>query len=146
MSVTIRSIEYPATWPIRHQAMWPDRPLDYVKLPADEMGHHYGLFFEEELIAVVSVFIQGTEAQFRKFATSPAFQGNGYGSQLLTYLLQSVAEQGVQRIWCNARVEKTGFYEKFDLQITDQCFSRGGRAYVVMEKYFEGEDGHQLLT
>ena len=38
-------------------------------LQDDEDGLHFGLFNKEKLVSVVSLFIDGEEAQFRKFAT-----------------------------------------------------------------------------
>ena len=77
--VEIRSIEAEDTLAIRHEVMWPDQPLDYVKLPDDEKGLHYGLFYEGELITVVSLFLDRESAQFRKLATLQHYQGKGYG-------------------------------------------------------------------
>ena len=83
MTIEIREIKAEDTWPMRHKVMWPDQPLDYVILPQDEEGLHYGLFKEDKLISVISLFINQEEAQFRKFATATEAQGKGYGSALL---------------------------------------------------------------
>ena len=132
MQITL--IPYPLTWEIRHKVMWPDRPLNYVKLPNDPEGIHYGLFVEKELISIVSVFINEREAQFRKFATLQKYQGSGYGSKLLSFTLSELQQKHVEKIWCNARVEKSAFYERFGLQLTDSTFTKGGIDYVIMEK------------
>lgn len=134
MSMKIEQIAPHQTWSIRHQVMWPDRELNYVKLPEDYDGVHFGLYEDDQLISVVSAFESGQEAQFRKFATSEVHQGKGYGSQLLNYLFEWLTEQGVTRIWCNARIEKCGFYERFGMVKTDETFQKGGKDYVVMEK------------
>lgn len=114
--------------------MWPDKPLDYVKLDNDEEGYHYGLFLGDRLVSVVSLFIEGDEGQFRKFATDLDEQGKGYGSELLHFLFNKTEEENVKRIWCNARKDKAGFYEKFGMQTTDNEFTKGGIDYVIMEK------------
>ncbi|ANF98683.1 GNAT family acetyltransferase [Paenibacillus bovis] len=116
--------------------MWPDRELDYIKLKDDEMGQHYGLFVSDQLVSVISLFIENNEAQFRKFATLAGQQGQGYGSQLLSYTIQQAKQAGVQRIYCNARTEKTGFYSKFGLLPTGDSFVRGGKSYVIMERVY----------
>lgn len=134
MSIRIEPIQAENTWPLRHEVMWPDRSIDYVKLEKDAQGIHLGLFKNDELIAVISAFIEGTEAQFRKFATKAQEQGKGYGSQLLTYLIKQLLAKNVTRIWCNARVDKSFFYKRFGLTETHHKFAKGGIDYVIMEK------------
>lgn len=130
----IRAISPQDTWPIRHQVMWPDRPLEYIKLAEDEQGLHFGLFVREKLVSVVSLFVKGDSAQFRKFATLESEQGKGYGSQLLRQVLQEAQNQGALWIWCNARVPKTRFYAKFGLQATKTTFTKGEIDYIVLQK------------
>lgn len=130
---TIRIIPYESTWPIRHEVMWPNQPFDFVKLPKDPEGEHYGLFVEEELISIVSVFKSGDEAQFRKFATVENQQGKGYGSNLLAYIVQQLETQDIRRIWCNARQDKASYYERFGLSKTEQTYQKGGIDFVIME-------------
>lgn len=129
-------------WQLRHEVMWPDRHPDAVKLADDETGRHFGLFAEAGLVSVVSLFTAGEEAQFRKFATRQTEQGKGYGSALLAHVLEEAAKAGAKRIFCNARTEKTGFYEKFGLLRTETAFVKDGKSYVVMEKFFaQGRSG-----
>lgn len=130
----IEQITYQLTWPIRHKVMWPDHPIDFVKLPEDKDGLHYGLFEGNKLVSIISAFVLGDEAQFRKFATVIEYQGKGYGSQLLGYLMAELESQQLARIWCNARVNKTNLYEKFGLVKTDQTYVKGGLDFVIMEK------------
>ena len=130
----IKEVSIDQILPIRQQVMWPDKPIDFVRVPEDENGIHFGLFVEENLISVVSVFIHGQEAQFRKFATVKQFQGKGYGSKLLQYIFDFLEEKNTSRIWCNARILKAGFYQKFGMTTTAATFEKEGMEYVVMEK------------
>lgn len=134
MNERIKSITYEETWSIRHAVMWPNKPLDYVKLENDLEGIHFGMELDGEIVSVISAFIEGDVAQFRKFATKHEFQGRGYGSKLLTFLVKDLEKKGVKRIWCNARKDKVHFYERFGLQLTNKVFNRGGVSYMVMEK------------
>ncbi|WP_268123538.1 GNAT family N-acetyltransferase [Roseivirga pacifica] len=130
----IKPIPHEETWQIRHNVMWPDKPFDYVKLPNDELGKHYGLFVGDKMVAIISLFIEGRSAQFRKFATIISEQGKGYGAKLLAHIMQEATHLNIDVVWCNARVDKTEFYKKFGLQPTDQTFRKGGIDYVIMEK------------
>lgn len=131
----IRKIDKEEVWKLRHEVMWPEREPDYIKLADDDQGVHYGLYQGEQLVSVLSLFINGTEAQFRKFATLELEQGQGYGTRLLKAVLEEAEQAGVRRIFCNARTYKAGFYKKFGMQATNQVFSKGGKDYVVMEKF-----------
>lgn len=131
----IRKINKEEVWKLRHEVMWPEREPDYIKLADDDQGVHYGLYQGEQLVSVLSLFINGTEAQFRKFATLELEQGQGYGTRLLKTVLEEAEQAGVRRIFCNARTYKAGFYKKFGMQATNQVFSKGGKDYVVMEKF-----------
>lgn len=130
----IREIQASDTWALRQQVMWPDRPISYVMLEDDPVGTHYGLYQDKLLISVISVFVRNGEAQFRKFATLASEQGKGYGTRLLSYLFEQLYGQQVHRIWCNARADKAEFYRHFGMVPTDQTFTKGGIAYVIMEK------------
>lgn len=134
MGVIVKEIEAADTWDLRHRVMWPEKSIDYVKLEEDRNGTHFGLFNDEKLVSVVSLFISGKEAQFRKFATDSIAQGNGYGTKLLQHVLLVAQQNKVETIWCNARVDKTSFYKRFGLVETDQKFNKGGIDYVMMQK------------
>lgn len=133
----IRIIPKEQAWQLRHEVMRPDKPFDDIKLEDDDEGIHFGLMEGERLISAVSLFIRGTEAQFRKFATLPSHQNKGYGSKLLRHLIEEAERAGAKRIYCNARKEKAAFYEKFGMMATDNVFTKSGRDYVVMERFFD---------
>ena len=132
----IKKISSEKTLDIRHKVMWPHKNIDFVRVPEDEFGIHYGLFQEGELLSIVSVFITGEEAQFRKFATLVEAQGKGYGSKLLSYVIEELKKQGIKKIWCNARVTKKEFYKKFGLKETGKIFTKEEVDYVIMELTF----------
>ncbi|MFD2036075.1 GNAT family N-acetyltransferase [Belliella marina] len=130
----IKEIATKEALPIRHKAMWPDKDIDFVKVPGDDEALHLGLFVNRKLISVVSVFQKEGGAQFRKFATLPEYQGKGYGSKLLVYMIGHVQKKNIQKIWCNARASKIDFYSGFGLSKTNITFKKSGLDYVVMEK------------
>nr|WP_309098743.1 GNAT family N-acetyltransferase [Fredinandcohnia onubensis] len=136
MATTITRINKEQAWEVRHKVMWPDKDFDYIKLEDDDVGIHFGLFKDNMLKSVVSLFIDNEEAQFRKFATLQKEQGQGYGSTLLDYVLNEAKNRDLKRIWCNARKNKADFYKKFGLQETNYSFVKGGKDYVIMEKHW----------
>jgi GNAT superfamily N-acetyltransferase len=134
--MTIREISAEDTWTIRHEVMWPDKPFDYVKLAEDAHGRHFGVYEHDRLVSVISLFIEGNEAQFRKFATQADMQGKGYGTTLLRHLVAEAGALPICRLWCNARTSKVAFYERAGFQKTGKGFNKEGMDYVVMERLF----------
>lgn len=130
----ISRISLDEVWKMRHEVMWPDQSIEYIQLPNDDQGIHLGLFVEDSLVSVISLFIDGDEAQFRKFCTQTYFQNRGYGSELLQYTMDYAKGRGAKAIFCNARVTKCSFYAKFGLIRTENRFVKGGKEYVVMRK------------
>jgi GNAT superfamily N-acetyltransferase len=133
----VREITAADTWSIRHQVMWPDKPIGYVQLAEDEQGRHFGVYEGDRLVSVISLFMDGQEAQFRKFATHTDEQGKGYGRALLRYLLDKAGDYGVRRLWCNARTSKAAFYERAGFHKTNSTFLKDGIDYVIMERLLD---------
>tara|TARA_R110000765_G_scaffold27719_2_gene67172 strand:+ start:2313 stop:2720 length:408 start_codon:yes stop_codon:yes gene_type:complete len=124
------------TLSIRHKVMWPNKPIDYVQLPNDAEGRHFGYFKNDELISVISLFVENNEAQFRKFATLKEYQGKGFGSELLNELMLISEKEQLSKIWCNARINKIDYYSKFGMIETNDQFIKGEIGYVIMERIF----------
>ncbi|MBD2714549.1 GNAT family N-acetyltransferase [Microvirga sp. STR05] len=122
------------TYLLRHEVLWPNMPLDYVKLENDAEGYHYGAFQDDQLVSVISLFIEGEEARFRKFATDPAYQRQGIGSALLRYVLAEARRLGARRLWCDARQDSAAFYARFGMQPEGEVFYKGLIAYVRMAR------------
>jgi len=131
--IQIEQIRHDLTWRIRHEAMYPDEPYDTIKLKDDPNGIHFGLFANDQLVTVISIFEEGSVYQFRKFATLPAAQGKGYGSRMLQHIIAYVSSMGATKLWCNARTSASPFYLKFGFSETDQRFSKLGLEFVIMQ-------------
>ncbi|EIW19880.1 GCN5-related N-acetyltransferase [Pelosinus fermentans DSM 17108] len=116
--------------------MWPEKDIEYIKLKDDELGKHFGLFVNHDLISVISLFEKNNVVQFRKFATLQELQGKGYGSVLLDYVLKEAEKQGATSFWCNARVNKIDFYKKFGFEEIEEAATKDGMKYVKMSKNF----------
>lgn len=131
--IQIEQIHPALTWRIRHEAMYPDMPFNSVKLQNDDEGIHFGLYADNELSSVVSLFERGEACQFRKFATLPEAQGKGYGSLLLAHIIEFIKKTGAKKIWCNARVNAAPFYTRFGFRKTATTYSENGFDFVIME-------------
>jgi predicted GNAT family N-acyltransferase len=135
-NLKIKNIQASEAWDLRHRVMATNRPFDSIKLPKDDYGLHFGLFHEEKLISVISLFIENDVAQFRKFATEISEQGKGYGSILLNHIIEESIKNNVKNLWCNARMTALGFYEKFGFEAVSETWINHEIEYVKMERRF----------
>ncbi|MBC3784620.1 GNAT family N-acetyltransferase [Spirosoma utsteinense] len=133
--ITIQPITPVQTYPLRHAVLWPDKPLDYVKIDTDDEGHHYGAFREDELVAVISLFVdqrdtRPTEARFRKFATRSDCQRTGIGTRLLSHVIAEARRMNATRLWCDARLDAADFYKRFGMEPVSEVFYKGPIPYA----------------
>ena len=129
----IKVISPSDTYPLRHQVLWPYKPLEFVKVSEDESGLHLGYFVGNELVSVISLFVDEQKiARFRKFATHPNFQRQGIGSKLLHHVFEKALELGTTQIWCDARLDAKPFYERFGMIQEGNLFYKGEIPYVKM--------------
>ena len=59
MHIKIQEISAEQTYDLRHIVMYPDLPFDYIKLPKDHEGVHFGVIKNNIIVTVVSLFIEG---------------------------------------------------------------------------------------
>lgn len=127
---TIQPITPEETYPLRHTVLWPDKPFDFVKVDNDHEGHHYGAFREGELVAVISLFVDGPDARFRKFAARPDCQRQGVGTLLLNHVIAQARALGAQTLWCDARLDAADFYRRFGMVPVSDTFYKGPIPYA----------------
>ncbi|MFD0751807.1 GNAT family N-acetyltransferase [Mucilaginibacter calamicampi] len=132
--LSIEQIRPELTWRLRRDVLYPSEPLYAMEMEEDNDGYHFGAFADNQLIAVVSVFLIEDDCQFRKFAVVPQAQGQGVGQALLAYITDFATSEGCKRLWCNARLSAIGFYVKYGLKQTGNAFTRNGVDYEIVEK------------
>lgn len=132
--VHIEQITPELTWPLRRDVLAPGQYKHNMELPNDGEGTHFGVFFENKLAGVASLFNNGSDFQFRKFAIDATVQRQGIGTQLLDYLIAYARANGATRLWCNARTTAIGFYAQAGFNTVGETFTKGDHNYVMMEK------------
>lgn len=132
--VEIKEVELESVITLRQKVMYPTQDRDYVRVIGDDKALHLGLYKDELLISVISLFKELKSLQFRKFATLDTYQNMGYGTTLLNHVIDYAKGNNVKEIWCNARFDKCEFYKKFGLKKTEETFIKGKYTYVIMRK------------
>lgn len=118
--------------PIRHQVLWPDKPLSFCEVEDDDSAIHYGAFIDGALVCVASVYNNAHKARLRKFATLPEYQGQGIGSNVIEHIINDLQFANVKYFWCDARSSAYSFYQKFGLGIEGEEFQKSGVSYFRM--------------
>lgn len=117
---------------MRQAGLRPGEALDAVRIENDAEGLHFGAFRDGKLVSVASLFIDGNEARFRKFATLPTHQGQGIGTRLLTRLIAEAKAAGTKEFWCNARLDALSIYERAGMRPEGASYEKDGRLYRRM--------------
>ena len=130
----IERISADQTVDIRHMVLWPEKAKPDVVLPEDADGTHFGASINGALVAVISLFETPEGIRFRKFATLPGLQGKGLGSRLLQHAIAYAQAQGYTRMWCDARTDALGFYERFGFRRFSEPFFKEHIEYYKIER------------
>ncbi|GEP96397.1 1-(5-phosphoribosyl)-5-[(5-phosphoribosylamino)methylideneamino]imidazole-4-carboxamide isomerase [Chitinophaga cymbidii] len=133
MSVSIRNITTEDTLHLRRDVLYPHWQLEQVRVDHDDDGLHFGLYEGRELVTVVSLFISGASAQFRKLATAAHCRGKGYGKRMMQHISNVCLRHNVRTLWCNARDSAETFYLQLGFTRTSDIFYKDDIAFYKME-------------
>lgn len=133
MSITIRNITTEDTLTLRRDVLYPHWQLEQVRMDHDDDGLHLGLYEGRELVTVVSLFISGPSAQFRKLATAAHCQGKGYGKRMMQHMQDICRKHNVRTLWCNARDSAETFYSQLGFTRVSDIFYKDDIAFYKME-------------
>lgn len=122
---------------IRQKVMYPNIPLSQQKVESDLESQHLGVKLNNEIVAVISLYEHDGRLQFRKFATLQELQGKGIGSYLMKYVFELAEKKRYKSIWCNARLNASGFYQKFQMMPFGEKWFDKGFEFVKMKYDFE---------
>jgi len=77
-----------------------------------------------------------SEFQISQMVVEPEYQGYGFGTCILQVLVKAAIRRGASLVMLNARVTKTGFYQKFGFQAVGEIFasSKTGVPHIRMQK------------
>ena len=144
-TIHISEIHASAVYGIRQKVLRPGKPVSECMFKGDTSAKsiHLGLYMAENFIGVASfiknrnpIFKAIEQYQLRGMAILPEFEGQGFGTSLLTEgeeKLKNLMKQPF--LWFNARESAIGFYEKFGYKTIGEKFDVPGVCeHIVMFK------------
>lgn len=142
----VKKITYLETFPVRSEVLRKGKPIEtcFFLGDNDEETVHFGLFKENNLIGVASVFKvtnenfdKSNQFQLRGMAVLNSYQGLGYGNLILEEVCKYVKLQNAEILWFNARENAVKFYQNFGFSIHGDSFEiQEIGTHFVMFKYF----------
>jgi len=118
------------TYPIREEVLLPKgSPNNLIKFEGDDdedISFHLGAFKEGHLVSVASFFYERNpkfqdmhQYQLRGMATLAEYQNQGLSRELLKMAFPIIKQNFCTLLWCNARLNAQGFYEKVGFSVLD---------------------------
>ncbi|WP_396150747.1 GNAT family N-acetyltransferase [Flavobacterium sp.] len=144
--ISIKKINYLDTFPVRSAVLRQGKPIETCSFLGDETvgTTHFGLYIENNIIGVASVFTSNnenfdnkTQLQLRGMAILKEYQNMGFGKLLIEEIFNFIESTQVELLWFNARESAVPFYEKLG------CIKKGTSfeipeigTHFLMYKYF----------
>ena len=133
--MNVKQIEAKDTYKIRNAVLRPGHPVSSCHFPSDQDEHtfHLGAFEDNQLASIASFYFiknpqikNNYQYQLRGMATLDQFRGQGLSSALLRTAFPIIKNNHVDLLWCNARTEACGFYEKVGFKSISEEFNIEG--------------------
>ena len=127
----IKKISSVETYPVRHEVLRKGKPIETCQFKGDddENTTHFGLFLENKLVGIISIFKENNtlfselnQFQIRGMAVLEVFQGKGFGAELVKEAENHCINLNADLIWFNARENAVPFYKKLDYKIIGDSF------------------------
>ena len=144
--IEVKKITYQETFPVRSSVLRQGKPIETCFFLGDDAEEttHFGLFKDNSLIGVASVFKVKNESfkkniqyQLRGMAVLNEFQGLGFGNVILKKVCQFVENENVEVLWFNARENAVPFYQNFGFTVLGNSFDIPDVGlHFLMFKYF----------
>ena len=129
--IEIKRIASKDTFLVRQPVLRAGKPIESCIFDGDDLKTtvHFGLFYDENLTGVISVFENkndnfndGFQMQIRGMAVLEQYQKKGFGNFLVNTVEEYAKSQKASLVWFNAREAAVAFYEKLNYTIVGSAF------------------------
>lgn len=128
----VKRITPEQTRPLRHLVLWSHIEKEddcVIDIDHRDDAFHLGVFVDGELRCIGSFFAMFSpkisfEKQYRlrAMATHPEFHGKGLARELILHALEILKEKEQDVLWCDARINAVGFYERLGFSQLDEVY------------------------
>lgn len=146
--IKVKKITYLDTFPVRSAVLRQGKPIETCFFLGDDAEDttHFGLFKDNKLIGVASIFKfnneyfeQKNQFQLRGMAVLNEYQGFGFGNIILEEVCKFVFTKNTDVLWFNARENAVRFYKNFGFSTFGNSFEIPEiGTHFLMFKYFVG--------
>lgn len=141
----IKEIPSNKTYAVRQPVLRKGKTIESCIFEGDDLEttHHFGLFNDENLTGIISLFNQSNpifaekfQAQIRGMAILDHHQKKGFGEALVKHCETYCKDNQTNLIWFNARTAAVGFYKKMNYQVLGEAFDIKdvGEHYLMFKK------------
>lgn len=115
----VRTITAPESRPLRRAVLRPHDTDEELRSREPADAHYVGVEVDGAIVAVGRIRPEGDDGAWRLngMATAPAWRGHGHGGRVLRALIDHARIQGARAVWCTARADASGFYERAGLTV-----------------------------
>jgi predicted GNAT family N-acyltransferase len=117
---------------LRHEVLWPHKNsyTDCVIEPdMINTTFHMGAIENGTVVGTSTFLVQKNDEfknisqyRLRAMATSPKVRGKQVGRQIIEASIEKLKHMKIDLLWCDARLEATGFYEKLGFKMKGQIY------------------------
>lgn len=93
--------------------------------------HIIGLIGSEPVLTARIRYF-GKFAKFERLAIRSQFRGQGFGHQLLGFMLNLIKEKGIAQCYLHAQKRLEGFYQGYGFKVIGEKFSFSDHEYIEM--------------
>lgn len=141
----IKEIPSKETYIVRQPVLRKGKPIESCVFEGDDLEttHHFGLFQNENLTGIISLFTQSNpifaenlQGQIRGMAILENHQKKGFGEALVKHCEDYCKQNKVDLIWFNARTAAVGFYKRMNYEVLGEPFEIKdvGEHYLMFKK------------
>ena len=141
----IKEIPSKETYIVRQPVLRKGKPIESCIFEGDDLEttHHFGLFQNENLTGIISLFTQSNpifaenlQGQIRGMAILENHQKKGFGEALVKHCEDYCRQNKVDLIWFNARTAAVGFYKRMNYEALGEPFEIKdvGEHYLMFKK------------
>lgn len=132
---------------LRHQVLRNGYPITEVMFHEDheDQSRHYGAFDRQNnnicCVSLIQSYWNGALAwQLRAMATAPEWRSKGIGRRIIEFMISDLEKDDqLKHIWCNCRVQSSGFYKKMGWREASNQFINGnaGLSVKMVREFFK---------